>query len=111
MKRRGRVISSRSLLYAVTIVAWSTPASAGWVIDQAVKGSSGGGKQQLLLQANQMKTVILGSDGKPDAAFILDLNADTFTQINYKDQLYTSAKVQEYVETIQGAMKKATSAM
>ena len=55
------------------IFAWTGLASAGWVIDQAVKGKGDGGKQQVLLQSNQMKTLILGPDGTSRTAFILDL--------------------------------------
>ena len=106
------MIPYRSLAWSIlSIFAWTSQAAAGWVIDQAAQGREEGGKQQIMLQANQMKTVVLGPDGKPETAFILDLNAETFTQVNYRDQTYMSAKVQEYVQMIQGAMKKATSAM
>ncbi len=106
------MIPYRSLAWSIlTIFAWISQASAGWVIDQAVKSSGEGGKQQIMLQANQMKTVVLDPDGKPEAAFILDLNAETFTQVNYQERSYTTAKVQEYAQMIQGAMKGAMSAM
>lgn len=106
------MIPYRSLAGSIlTIFACAGQASAGWVIDQAVEGRGEGGKQQIMLQANQMKTVVLGRDGKPEAAFILDLNAETFTQVNYREQSYMTAKVQEYVQLIEGAMKKASSAM
>ena len=106
------MIPYRSLAWSIlTIFAWISQASAGWVIDQAEKGSGEGGKQQIMLQTNQMKTVVLGPDGKPEAAFILDLNAETITQVNYQERSYMTAKVQEYAQMIQGAMKGAMSAM
>ena len=106
------MIPYRSLAWGIlSIFAWTSQASAGWVIDQAGKGGGEGSKHQVMFQANQMKTLVLGPDGKPEAAFIMDLNAETFTQVNYREQFYMTATVQEYVQTIQGAMKQATSAM
>jgi hypothetical protein len=95
------------------ILAWANSAAAGWVIDQVIKGGGQGDedKQQVIMQANQMKTVMLGSDGKPETAFILDLNAETFTQVNYREGSYMTAKVQEYAQMLSGGMKDAMSAM
>lgn len=57
----------RSLLWTVfSIFAYSNLASAGWVIDQVMKGEEESGKQQVVLQANQMKTLMLGSEGNPN---------------------------------------------
>lgn len=93
------------------IFAWTGVASAGWVIDQVVKGKGDGGKQQMLLQSNQMKTLILGPDGNPQTAFILDLNGENLTHVNYRERSYMTANAQEYSQMIQGTMSKATSAM
>ena len=99
-------------LWSILIgITWTSHASAGWVIDQAMKGQGEESKQQIAMQANQMKTLLLDPDGKPKMAFILDLNTETVTQVNYRDRSYTTAKVQEYAQMIQGAMKRATSAM
>ncbi len=107
------MIPYRSLAGAslICFFALTGPASAGWVIDQAAKGDREGHKHQTMLQANQMKWVVLDSDGKPLSASIMDLNAETFTHVNYREQSYITSTVQEYVETIQGAMKKASGAM
>lgn len=91
------------------IAAYASQASAGWVIDQVMKGGDEAGRQQVVLQANQMRTLMLGPDGKPEMAFILDLNGETITQVNYRERTYTSAKVQEYAQMIQGAVKGAMS--
>jgi hypothetical protein len=105
------MIRSQALLSIATGILWTSQASAGWVIDQVMKGQGEESKQQIAMQANQMKTLLLNSDGKPTMGFILDLNNETVTQVNYGDRSYTTAKVQEYAQMIQGAMKKATSSM
>ena len=87
------------------IVAWIVLASVfvgagqaftGWVIDQVMRGEGEGGRMQVLLQANRMKTLMLGPDGRPAMATIVDLNADTITQVDYQGRRYTSATIQEY---------------
>jgi len=106
------MISYQSLAWSIlSILGWTCQASAGWVIDQAEKGGGDAGKQQILLQANQMKTVVLGPDGKPESAFIMDLNTETFTQVNYPEGSYMTANVQEYAQKMEGAMKQATKTM
>ncbi len=95
----------------VSVVAWTGQATAGWVIDQAGKGGGEGSKHQVMLQANQMKWVVLSPDGKPESASIMDLNAETLTHVNYREQTYLAATVQEYVQMSQDAMKKASGAM
>jgi len=106
------MISYQSLAWSIlSILGWTCQASAGWVIDQAEKGAGDAGKQQILLQANQMKTVVLGPDGKPESAFIMDLNTETFTQVNYPEGSYMTANVQEYAQKMEGAMKQATKTM
>lgn len=103
---------SRSLAWSIFMIcAWTGPLSAGWVIDQVEKGTTDGSKQQITLQANQMKTALLGPDGNPQSAVIMDLNSDRLTHVDYRKQSYMSATVTEYVQTIQEATKKATSAI
>ena len=42
---------------------WIGQASAGWIIDQVVKGAGEDSRQQVVLQANRMKTLTFGKDG------------------------------------------------
>jgi hypothetical protein len=93
------------------IVVWSGQASAGWVIDQVMKGGGESGKHQVMLQANRMNTVMYGENGKPTVAFILDLNAQTITQVNYEKRSYTSSTVKEFAQLIQGAQQVASEHM
>ena len=60
-----------------SLFMWSGQASAGWIIDQVVKGSDEGSRQQVVLQANRMKTLTFGKDGQPAETLILDLSTQT----------------------------------
>lgn len=91
-----------------SVFVWTGEASAGWIIEQVVKGSGEDGRQQVLLQANRMKTVMHGEEEKPVMAFILDLNANTITQVDYKKRHYSTATLQEFGQMIQ-RMQQATS--
>src|SRR3990172_5110848 len=102
MVSRYRVVACGAL---ASIFVWTGQASAGWVIDQVMKGGSEGTRQQVLLQANRMKTLMLGEDGAPVAAVILDLNAETITQVDYKRKHYISTTVQQFGQMIQGDRK------
>ncbi|MBI3781386.1 MAG: DUF4412 domain-containing protein [candidate division NC10 bacterium] len=101
-----------SRVIAGTIIAstilWPVPAKAGWVIDQVTKGAGEGARQQVVLQANRMKTLMLGADGEPVTTFILDLNAQTITQVDYVKRQYTTTTVQEFGQVMQGAMEAAS---
>jgi len=105
------MIRHQVLWRVVVGIAWTSQASAGWIIDQSIKSQGTESKQQIVMQANQMKTLMLNPEGKPEMAFVLDLNNETVTQVNYREGSYTTAKVQEYAQMIQVAMKNATSAM
>lgn len=106
--RRGRFPVSPYLVVASSIIAsvlaWTGPVSAGWIIDWGVKGSSAA-VQRELLHANRMKILISGKDGTPAVAFIVDLDANTFTQVYYEKRYYITDTVPEYVLTM-GAMAK-----
>lgn len=104
---RFRVVSW-SLL--ASVFAWADQASAGWVIDEVVKGGEGG-RQQVMLQANRMKTVMLSEGGRPTAAFILDLNAQTITQVDYQERDYMTAAVQKFVRAILEVQREASAEM
>lgn len=107
-------------MFRYRIVAWAAvaaifvgagQATAGWVIDQAVKGDAEGGRMQMLLQANRMKHLVLGPDGKPMMAFIMDLNAETITQVDYQARRYTTATIQEYSQMMRGMQQAASGHM
>lgn len=102
------------------VVAWSVlanvfvgagPASAGWVIDQVMRGGGEGGRMQVLVQANRMKTVMLGPDGRPAMAFIVDLNTETIVQVDYGQRQHTAATIQEYGQVMRGAQQAASGQM
>lgn len=113
-------IRGRSLAFRCHVAAWSIllsifvlaqEAAAGWFIEQVAKGAGEGGRQQLMLQANRMKTLLLGEDGKPTAAFILDLDAQTITQVEYEGRHYTTATVQEFAQMLSSAMRAGEEQM
>ncbi len=106
-----RVFRIVSLSILVSVCAWSGEAAAGWVIDQTVKGNGSSGRHQVTLQANRMKTLVFGQDGKPAFALIVDLNADTIVQVDYQERRYMSATLREYAQMIQGAQQVASEAM
>lgn len=87
---------------AAAALTWASPGSAGWVIDETAKGGAGG-RQQVMMQANRIKSVVF-EGGKPVSAFVVDLDAQTLTQVDYKERYYFTATVQEYVQTFRGAM-------
>ncbi|HYB73221.1 MAG TPA: hypothetical protein VED18_07615 [Candidatus Sulfotelmatobacter sp.] len=103
--RRYQVIAWAALAW---IVVGAAPASAGWVIDQVTGGGGRGGRMQVLIQANRMKNVVLGTDGQPAMAFIVDLDAETITQVDYRGQRYMTATIQQY-EQMMGAARLAAS--
>jgi len=105
---RYRVVACGAL---AGIFVWTGQASAGWVIDQVMKGGGEGTRQQVLLQANRMKTLMLGEDGAPVAAVILDLNAETITQVDYKGKHYISTTVQQFGQMIQGVQQTMSGEM
>ncbi|MEK6660832.1 MAG: hypothetical protein AABY63_03020, partial [candidate division NC10 bacterium] len=105
---RCRVVACGAL---AGIFVWTGQASAGWIIDQVMKGGGEGARQQVLLQANRMKTLMLGEDGAPFAAFILDLNAETITQVDYKGKHYISTTVQQFGQMIQGVQQAMSGEM
>lgn len=95
----------------MSVFAWPGQASAGWIIDQVMRGVGEGAKQQMVLQANRMKTVMVGIDGQPRTAFILDLNAETITQVDYKKQQYIASTFQEFGQMMQGARQAMSGQM
>src|SRR5574341_522558 len=102
---RSRMVTCGVVL---SIFTWAVESHAGWVIEQVAKGAGDGGRQQVLIQENRMKTLMLGEDGVPFAAFILDLNAETITQVDYSGKHYIITTVQEFGQMMQG-VKQAMS--
>jgi len=95
----------------LSIFTWAAESHAGWVINQVMTSGGEGGRQQVMLQANRMNTVVYGEKGQPTGAFILDLNAQTITQVNYEKRSYTSSTVKEFAQWIQGAQQVASEHM
>jgi len=93
------------------VLAAATPASAGWIIDQVVRG--GGDdmhRQRLYLQSNRLKTVSLEGT-QVTQAVVMDLDAQTITHIDYKERAYTTATVKEYAEMMRQGLEKMGEAM
>jgi hypothetical protein len=89
----------------------SSPATAGWVLEQTVKSPGDSGRQQILVQSNRIKSVNLGPDGRPTQAFIMDLGAETLTQIDYQARHYITSSLQEYTQAMAGAAQAAQTQM
>jgi hypothetical protein len=58
-----------------------------------------------------MKTLTVEPDGKPGMAFIVDLDAQTITQVLYPERSYATATVQEYGQMMRGVMTDAMKQM
>lgn len=92
-------------LCAPTALLDGGQAWAGWGIDWA--GPDGAVRQQDLLQANHLKLVWLGQDGKPVVALIVDLDSQSFSQVYYDKQYYVTQTAEEYVTTLRAVRKMA----
>jgi hypothetical protein len=91
--------------------ALATPAWAGWVIDEMVRGSgSERHAQRLFLQSNQLKSVSLAG-GKPTQAMIMDLEAQTITHVDYERRAYMTATVREYADAMREGLQGSRDAM
>jgi hypothetical protein len=94
----------------LAVLLWAAPAAAGWLIEQVTRGETAG-KQVVMLQANRMKTLVLDEKGQPAMAFIVDLDAQTLTQVDYGQRQYATATAEEYSEMMRGMMAGATAQM
>jgi hypothetical protein len=94
-----------SLVCAIVIgVLPAAEANAGWVLEQVVRSRAGGQDRQVLtLSANRMKTTMLDRSGKPAQTWIMDLDAQTLTSVDYERRTAATGTVQEYVESMQAA--------
>ena len=88
-------------------------ASAGWVIEQVVRPGGGGDqdRQVLTISANRMKATTLDRAGKPAAAWITDLEAQTLTTVDYEKRTAATGTVREYAEAMRGATQAAGGQM
>ena len=98
-------------LTALMVLTAAAPGEAGWVIDQ-VSRTAGGAEttQQVLVQANRMKTAVL-VDGKPASAVVLDVEGRTLTQIDYQGRHYFTSTVEEFRQALAGAQQTAGERM
>ena len=90
---------------AAGLIVLTERAEAGWVIDQVMGGEGGTARMQALIQANRVKNVALGPDGSPATALIMDLSAETITQVDYQGRRYMVATFQEYAQMLRGAQQ------
>jgi hypothetical protein len=81
------------------VLAVAMPAHAGWIIDQVVKmkGVDGNSPQRLFLQANRLK-VTTTEGTRTTQAMVMDLDAQTITQIDYTQRTFTTATAKEYAD-------------
>ncbi len=105
---RGGIVACGVL---ASVLVGAVPASAGWVIDQVMRGGGEAGRMQVLVQANRMKTVMLGPDGRPAMAFIVDLNTETIVQVDFSQRRYTATTIQEYGQVMRGMQQAASGNM
>ena len=101
MRRLGMAVALLGMLAA------TTPVSAGWVIDQVMKGGGADDKhrQRLFLQSNRLKTVVMDGANVTNAV-VMDLDAQTITQIDYKQRAYTTATAAEYAALMRQGFEK-----
>ena len=92
------------------VLAAATPASAGWVIDEVIRGGGDKHAHRLYLQSNRLKTVMLDGN-KVTQATVMDLDAQTITQIDYEKRAYTTATAKEYAEMMKEGFAKMGEAM
>ena len=90
---------------------WADAVAAGWLIDQTFRGGGQTSRQQVVLQGNRLKSLMLAPDGRPAAAFILDLEADTVTQVNYQERQYFTATITEYTQWLASASQATAAQM
>jgi hypothetical protein len=90
------------LLY---MCAASPKVLAGWIIDEVEHENDARG--QIFIQANRVKSVMLGPDRKPESAFIIDLEAQTLTEINYVEHYFATGSFQEYAAVVRRIVEAA----
>ena len=98
---------------ALIVAAASMPVEAGWIIDQTVRTKTGGDsstQQRLFLQANRLK-VVSTEGSHTTQAMVMDLDAQTITQIDYKERTFTTATTTEYADLMRQGFKAMNEQM
>ncbi len=106
-------MSARGIaLIAATLLAAATPASAGWIIDEVVRGRTPDDKhvQRMFLQSNRLKVVTL-EGSRVVQATMMDLDAQTITTVDYQQRVYTTATAKEYADAMRDGFAKMGEAM
>jgi hypothetical protein len=94
----------RLSVVALGILVMVTPAWAGWIIDEVIRGSSDNQQQRMFLQSNRLKTVTLEGN-RVVQAVVMDLEAQTITQIDYTERAYTTGTAKEYAEMMRQSLQ------
>jgi hypothetical protein len=89
---------------ALGMLVMATPAWAGWVIDEVIRGSDDKHQQRMFLQSNRLKTVTLEGN-RVVQAVVMDLEAQTITQIDYAERAYTTGTAKEYAEMMRQGLQ------
>jgi hypothetical protein len=109
IERSARAACHAAVACGVAAGLFTSPplARAGWVIDQVVREGNATSRQQLLFESDRMKTVVLDAGGQPLAAVIVDLGAQTITQVDYLGRHYVTATIDEHVRAAHQARQQA----
>jgi hypothetical protein len=85
-------------------LALASPAAAGWIIDEVIRGGGDAQQQRMFLQQNRLKTVTLEGN-RVTQAVVMDLDAQTITHIDYAERAYTTATAREYAEMMRQGLQ------
>jgi hypothetical protein len=80
-------------------------AYAGWILDEVEHENDSRG--QVLIQANRVKSIMLSADRKPESAFIIDLEAQAITEVNYEERYFATGSFQEYAAVVRSMIDDA----
>jgi len=98
---RWRMVTAA--LFGVLMAA--TPARAGWIIDQVAKFKSAdqASQQRMFMQSNRVKVVTEAAG--TTQAMVMDLDAQTITQIDYKERTFTTVTAKEYADLMRQGLQ------
>jgi hypothetical protein len=94
----------RILVVGLGALAMASPASAGWIIDEVIRGGSDTQQQRMFLQSNRLKTMTLEGT-RVTQAVVMDLDAQTITHIDYGERAYTTATPREYADMMREGLQ------
>ena len=93
-------------------------ANAGWVVEHVTRSqgapAAGTGRQDrqvFTMSNNRMKTAMVAATGKPESAFIVDLEAQTLSMVDYEKRTVATGAIQEYIEAMRDTMQGMTGQM